>query len=210
MTTIVLRTVILYSLLVAAMRLTGKRQIGELQLSELVTTLLVSEIAATPIVSPQSSLWNAVVPILLVVFLELVISFLVTKSATIKAIFDGKPSFLINRGAIDQKEMLRQRVSVDELLSALRQKGFSDLSDVSYAIMEQNGQVSVFSMKECTEFSHPIVIDGKINPAALKATGKDQKWLENKLLRKSCPLKDVFLYTLTDSGKEFLARKSKK
>ncbi len=209
MTTIIWRTLLLYALLVAAMRLTGKRQIGELQLSELVTTLLVSEIAATPIVTPTAPVLNAIVPIVLVVTLELGISYLVTKSPFIKAIFDGKPSFLINRGEIDQKELMRQRISVDELLSALRQKGFSDPGEVSYAIMEQDGQVSVFSKEECAQFAHPLVIDGKINPAAMKAAGKDRKWIENKLRRKSCSLKDAFLFTLTDDGREFLARKQK-
>ena len=210
MTTVILRTLLLYALLIAAMRLTGKRQIGELQLSELVTTLLISEIAANPIVLPSSPLWHAILPILLIVLLELGISFLVTKSPTIKLLFDGRPSVLIRRGSIDQKELGRQRISVDELLSALRLKGFPDPSAVSYAILEQNGQLSVFSDAECSSLAYPLIVDGKEDPAALKAAGKDRNWLKKRLSALSCRQDRVFLFTVTDDGTEFLARREDK
>lgn len=205
---ILFRTFLLYVLLIAVMRLTGKRQIGELQLSELVTTLLISEIAATPIATPQSSLWHAVLPILFIACLELAASHLVTKSDLAKRIFDGAPSFLIKHGCIDQKELLRQRISLEELLSALRQQGFVTPAEVSYAIMEQNGQVSVFSKEDGNHFAHPLIIDGKINPAAGKAAGKSADWVMMRMEALGCPLGDAFLYTLSDDGTEFLARRS--
>lgn len=210
MIAIILRTLLIYALLTAAMRLTGKRQIGELQLSELLTTLLISEIAANPIVVPTSPMLHAIVPILLIVALELGISYLVTKSSMIKKIFDGKPSFLIDCGKINQKELRKQRISIEELLSALRQKGYSDPGEVSYAIMEQDGTVSVFAKEEGGKFAHPIVIDGKINPAASHAAGLKKHAIQARLRAHGCSLEDAFLFTITDEGKEFLARREKR
>ncbi len=204
-----LRTLILYALLVGAMRITGKRQIGQLQLSELVTTLLVSEIAVAPISDTRIPLSHAIAPILLVVGLELVISFLVTKSRTVKSIFEGKPSFIIREGKIDQKELLRQRISIDELLSALRQSGMSTPGEVSFAIMEGNGQVSVFSKEDLDSFAYPLIIDGKIDQNACDAAGVDQDRLASLLTGRRCEAKDAFLLTVSKDGTVFLAPKDK-
>ena len=207
MSIILLRTLILYVLLVIVMRISGKRQIGQLQLSELVTTLLISEIAANPIVSPHTPLFHAILPILFVALLELVISFLVTRSGLIKKIFEGSPSILIRHGSIDQNELSRQRISLDELLSTLRQEGYPDPAEISFAILEQNGQVSVFDKSEEGALAYPVIIDGKINPANLKAAGKNENWIDKQLQAQNCALNDVFLLTVTDSGSLYFVKK---
>ena len=140
MFSVLIRTVIIYVSLILIMRFLGKRQIGELQLSELVTALLLSEVASQPLTNASAPLLYAIAPVLTLVCLEIILSFICTKSAPIKSLLEGKPSMVISRGHIQQKEMLKIRMTAEDLLSALRLKDISSPDEVEYAYLEQNGK----------------------------------------------------------------------
>lgn len=203
----VLRTVTIYLLLVLFMRLTGKRQIGELQLSELVVTLLISELATVHICDPEIPLIGVVFPMLVIVSLEIIASFLVTKSPFFKRLLEGTPSFVIKNGVIDQKELQRQRISLEELLGMLRTQSFSGLSNVGYAIMEQNGQLSAFSKQD--NFEHPIIVDGRFDYYNMKLLNLSEKDVRDSLGKSKCSLSDVFLYTVGDDKSTTLILKER-
>ncbi len=221
MLTILIRIILIYVLLIGTMRLMGKRQIGELQLSELVTTFLLSELAAAPITDDQIPLAFAIVPISVLLALEVIISFAVTKIPVLKPLFDGKPSVLIRRGELDIKEIGRVRISVEELLSQLRVAGVADISEVDYAILEQNGQLSVIPKRKDSPptaaesktrviesgIAHAVIVDSHISKHALKQLGHDRKWLESRLKHHHVTLDGVFLFTVNDVGKENLIKK---
>lgn len=200
MITVIVRTAIMYIILVGLMRITGKRQIGELQLSEFITTLLLSELAAIPITDINIPLLHAIIPIALLISIEIIISFFVTKSTVGKKMFDGAPSFLIRNGIMNQHELEKQRISVEEFLGSLRLKNIASPSDVEYAILEQNGQLSVFKKESCTTqgIAHPLVIDGKINSNNLKAIKKSERWLAKCISDSECSIEDIFLLTVDD------------
>ncbi len=143
MTTILLRTFLIYIFLNFMMRLMGKRQIGEMELTELITTLILSEIAAIPIENPDIPLSFTILPTVLIVSLEVILSFLKNKSRFLKHWFEGKPSFLIEKGVLNQKEFLRLRISMEEFMGKLRQQGRPGIDGIDYAILESNGQLSV-------------------------------------------------------------------
>ena len=207
------------------MRFSGKRQIGELQLSELITTFLLSELASYPLTDPSVPFLHAAVPIITIVCLEIILSFLATKSAIMKKILDGKPSIIIRRGVLDQKEMLKMRLSLEDLLCAIRLNGIAAISDVDYAILEQNGQISVFPKEKKREITlsdlslkgedsglaHDVIADGRIIEENLKNANKTPAWLEKKLKEKHIfDISDVFLMTVDDSGGVSIVRKEKK
>lgn len=215
MAAIFIRTVLIYILLIGAMRLSGKRQIGEIQLSELVTTILLSEIASYPLTNANIPFLYSVVPIVVIISLEIITSFLATKSAAIKSILDDKPSIIIRKGIINQKEMVKMRLSMDDLLCELRLKDIASPDEVEYAILEQNGRISVFpkdNKKQVTladlnlkgdgaGISHSIVIDGHIMDYAVKNAGKSRAWVEEQLQKKHIQnIKTVFLMTVDDKG----------
>lgn len=200
MAVIFIRTILIYLLLLAVMRFSGKRQIGEIQISELVTTFLLSDIASYPLTDPAIPIWNAVIPILTLIPLEIIFSFLATKCARLKKILDGSPSIVILHGKIRKKEMSRVRLSLEDLLCELRLKNVASVSEVDYAILEQNGQISVFPKKEAP-LSHAVVIDGVLNESLLKKIGKTKGWLEQTMRQQNVGnLKDVFLLSVTDGG----------
>ncbi len=204
--TAILRTLIMYVFLVAVMRLGGKRQIGELQLSELVTALLLSEIATTPIISPELSLLDAMLPILAVILLEIIITFATTKSQGLKKLFDGTPSVVICRGEVDVKEMGKLRMSVEELIAECRQAGIRDLADVEYAVLEENGKFSLFEKAKEGEtergIAHTLVVDGVVSQNGLRLSGYTRELLMKRLKKLRLELGDVFLYTVNDAGEE--------
>ncbi|MBQ7907773.1 MAG: DUF421 domain-containing protein [Clostridia bacterium] len=224
MATVFVRTIIIYILFMLIIRLMGKRQVGELQLSELVTTFMLSELAVNPIQDISIPLSYAVIPLLFLLSAEVVLSFLMTKSPTIKKIFYGSPSFIIKNGKLNQKELGRLRIGASELISELRLIGFPDISKVEYAILEQNGKLSAFAKAEeqvvtCKDLkikkaeegvAHPIIIDGKFNESNLDAVGKNQEWARKYLKKHKLDIKDVFLLTCDNQGKLNLIMKDEK
>lgn len=222
MTNILLRTIIVYVFLLIIMRLMGKRQLGELEVSELVSTLLLSDIAALPITDQKIPLIHALIPIIVITTFEITLSVVLTKIPRLKNIVSSRPSTLIKKGVIDRKEMVRNRISIDELFSELRQKDISDLSEVEYAILEQNGKLTVIKKKEyepiCakdlgiikdeTGIVHIIIADGQIDRHGLKALKKDSQWLNNYLKSKKLSLQDIYIMTMDDSNKITIIKRS--
>ena len=182
------------------MRFSGKRQIGEIQISELVTTFLLSDIASYPLTDPAIPILNAVIPICTIIPLEIIFSFLSTKSARLKRLLDGNPSIVILHGKVRKKEMSRARLSMEDLLCELRLKSIASVADVDYAILEQNGQISVFQKNE-SPLSHAVVIDGTVNEGLLNKIGKNKIWLDKILKEKNVrDIRDVFLLSVADDG----------
>ena len=138
-----IRALILYVLIFFCMRLMGKRQLGELQPTELVITILLSEIAAIPMQDNAIPLGNSILAVMFLVSLEIINSALSLKSARLRSILEGNSLVVIRDGVIDQKQLKKLRLSLDDLLDRLRQKDIFDINDVNYAIVETNGQLSV-------------------------------------------------------------------
>lgn len=205
------------------MRLMGKRQIGELQLSELIITLMLSELASIPITDTSIPLLYAIIPIIILLSLEVIISFCVMKIPFLKSIFEGKPSIIVRHGVVKQQEMRKLRISMEELICQIRLKNISDLSQVDYVILEQNGQFSIipkapFKTPTAQDLSiqgnddgisHPLIIDGRINEYHLTLAGHDHDWISKRLAEKKLGVKDVFLFAVDDMGKEFFIKKVK-
>ncbi len=194
MLVLVLRTVVIYLFVVLTLRLMGKRQIGELEASELVVTIIISEIAALPITDVQIPLVHVILPILILVVLEHLISYLAYKSIHIRTLLYGKPSMFYKKGKLYQKELRRQRFNLGDLMEELRNQGVLSLSQVDYVIMETNGKVSVILKSEESpitpksregedegDLSYLVVDNGHLVSANLKRLGLDKNWLKKQL-----------------------------
>jgi len=211
MIVLIIRTLIVFLLLNAALRLTGKRQIGELDLSELITTLLISEIASSPITSPNVPILHAVVPIFIIASLEVIVTFFTSRSMRLKEIIDGTPSIIIRNGVIDQTELQKQRISAKDLLVLLRQSGIGDPAEVKYAILEEDGKLSVFPVEAPPgNIVYALVVEGEICRGGIKLCGKDENWIRKRLAFHRVKMKDVYLFAINDEKKETLIRKTKK
>jgi uncharacterized membrane protein YcaP (DUF421 family) len=205
MVIIAVRCIIIYVLLTFAMRITGKRQIGELDVGDLVSTLLISELAAIPIDDPDVPLLNAVIPILIIVSLEIIISALKNRWRPLKKAVEGRPVYIIYKGRLLEETLVNNRISINELLAEMRGAGIFDISEVEYGIIEQNGKLSLFK-KTDTAFAHTLIADGEIMTETVKrlhAEGVIKKAL------KDADAKDIMLLTVDDSGAVNTIRREK-
>ena len=208
MASIVIRTLIIYILLTFSLRIMGKRQLGELNVSDLVSTLLISEIAAIPIADPDIPLLNAVIPLFFILSLEIILSTIKNKSEKLKNSFEGKPTYIIYKGRLLQKELVKNRISINELLSELRYQGIGNISGVEYAIIEQNGSLSVIE-KSKNDMAHPLIIDGEIIKDTLDMMKVNEKWVDDKLKETKNKKADIFLMTVSDDDKIDIIKKEK-
>ena len=214
------RTVILYILIIAGVRLMGKRQVGELEPSELVLSLIIADLASVPMQDYGIPLLSGVVPILTLLALTMMLSVLTMKSVRFRALMCGRPSIVVRNGVLDQKEMTRNRLTVDELLEELRGQGYHDLTAVQYAILETNGRLSVLPRAgqrpptaqemgvRAKESGLPwvVVSDGRLLERNLTALGRDRAWLKQELGRRGMRgVEEVFLLLADETGQVYLA-----
>ncbi len=221
MTAIFIRTILIYAFLTLIMRLMGKRHIGELEISELVGTFLISEIASIPIENQDIPLAFAIVPILTIAIIEIISSIVLIRFPKLKNIISTRPSPLIEKGVINQKELTRSRISIEELISELRQQSVGDINEVNYAVLESNGKISIalkaqhktltaadvnISSQE-KGITHILISNGSINKYNMKKHKKDEAWLSRTLKKSNCTLDDVFLLLIDDSGNIQITKK---
>ncbi len=214
MVAIFFRTIVIYLLLLVCMRLMGKRQIGELEMSDLVTTLLLSEIASLPITNHEIPVMFAVIPIITLLSLEVFISILLIKIPALKRILTPSPNFIIDRGVLQQCELRRLRISNEEFICGLRQAGVFDINEVYYAILEENGQLSIVPRSACRQptssqigltipesgTDHILISDGRIDTHGMSRIGFTREQLDLYLKGKRCSSSDVFLLLYNDAG----------
>lgn len=208
MVSIVTRTLIIYVMLTFSLKVMGKRQLGELNVSELVSTLLISEIAAIPIADPDIPMFNAIIPLFLILSLEIILSTIKNKSEKFKVTFEGKPSYIIYKGRLLQDELSKNRISINELLSELRCQGVGDIQEVEYATIEPNGSLSVIKKSE-NNMAHPLIIDGKVLTGALKKANKDELWIKENLEDLNISQDEIFLLTISDNEKINIIKRDK-
>lgn len=216
---VLIRTIILFAMVIISMRFMGKRQIGQLQPYELVIAIMISELATLPMEDTRIPLIYGFIPIVTLLLIQTVISLLELKSIKARFLFDGKPSIVIRNGKLVLSELKNQVFTVNDLMEELRMKGYFNIEDVEYAILETNGQVSVIPK----DYNEPvtksdmniktkpktipaiIISEGKINQKNLEILNKDEKWLMNQL--KSANIKsvnDVFIAIMTTEGTLFI------
>jgi len=198
------------------MRLMGKKQIGELEPFELVIALMISELATFPMQDIRIPLFHAIIPIITLLFLQVATSLIELKSEKARTILTGDPSILIKNGIIDIAELRYQRFNINDLLEELRLKGYFNLSDIQYAILETSGELSILpktSQSNATKadlnltvtqdsLPIPLIMDGNINYKNLKLIEKDKTWLNNILKEnKIADSKNVFLGMIDSKNK---------
>lgn len=148
MLTIIIRTVMIYLVATVAVRIMGKRQVSDMQTSELVITLIISEVASLPLENTERPLLNSLVPIMMIVAIELIVSLLMMKSRKIRSLICGHPIVVIRDGSFIDSQLQMLRISREDVYSLLRAKDISDESGVKYGIIEPNGDLSVITQEE--------------------------------------------------------------
>ncbi len=222
MAIIFVRTILLYFTILISMRIMGKRQLGEMELSEFIVGALIADLAATPLQDIGTPLLNGLVPIFALFALEIIIAGLSMRSLKVRKLVFGKPEIIIENSKIDREKMQKNRFTLDELMQELRNQGLSDTTQIEYAVLETNGQLNVILQKSeqpvtpsqlgvptrSDGYAHIIINEGRILDNNLRMLGRDRSWLDKEIKRQgAASAEDVYLLTLTETGKIFCQRK---
>nr|WP_232324903.1 DUF421 domain-containing protein [Halobacillus mangrovi] len=200
---IIFRTFITYFVILIVFRLMGKREIGELSVMDLVVFIMLAEIAVFLIEKPESPLWQAIVPMTILLIIQLGSAWISLKNQRFRNWFDGKPTVIIKHGKIDEYEMKRQRYNFNDLLLQLREHGIQQVDDVAYAILEPSGKLSVFEKNDDggSDYAVVLIADGKVQYSGLKTIRKNKNWLLNEVRKQGfSSVEEISLCTINDEG----------
>ncbi|MGE7912852.1 DUF421 domain-containing protein [Lysinibacillus xylanilyticus] len=179
---IVFRTCFLYVFILIIFRLMGKREVGELSVIDLVVSILMAEVAAFALDDFESPLFNVILPIIILFFIQITSAYLSLKSKKFRDLVDGDPVLLIRDGVLLESEMRKQRYNLDDLCQQLRENGTASVTDIAYAYLEPSGNLSVYKKDE-KAFVYPLITDGDIQDRHLKILHKDIDWLMAELAK---------------------------
>lgn len=223
MITLIFRTLLVYIFLILIMRLMGKRQIGELEVTDLVATLLLSEIASLPITDPNIPVLHAIIPMIVLLSLEVFSSYILLRAPKLKKILSATPTLIIKNGVLDQSALIATRLSIEELMSEIRQQGFCSLSYVWYAILEKDGRLTILPRARYSpptqeqlnlplqeeSLMHVVYNGNTYNDMGLSLIEKDRVWLEKQMERRGVTLCDQFCVTANSRGELYWIPKKK-
>lgn len=193
---------IFYFVIILALRLMGKREVGELSIFDIVIYLVMSELLALSISESDESILKSLVPIFTLAFLQIIVSLVLLKSKKARDLIDGKGVIIIHNGYINQRAMKKERYSIDDMMTQLRDKDLSSPDEVEFAVLENSGHLSVIPKSKCkVKHPSPLISDGMINDTALQDLGFDREWLSECLLREGVDdYRDVFLCMYQKDG----------
>ena len=215
------RAIVLYLIVLVVMRLMGKREIGQLQPFELAISIMIADLASIPMTEIGIPIFNGIVPILGLLVMHLILSLINLKSLKAREIICGKPSILIYRGKINEKELKKERFTINELEERLRGNNVVNLGDVEYAILETSGQVTVIQkpekrntipedfniVPEYEGIPYDLVVDGKVMNKNLKAIGKNYNWLKKQVEKFDIKPEEALGVTIDGKGQIFCQKK---
>lgn len=223
---LLLRTLFIYFFVLIVLRLMGKREIGKLSVFDLVVSIMMAELAIVVIENPEISMLRGILPIIVLMLTQIILSYVTLKSKKIRDLVEGSPAVLIANGEIRDDEMRRQRYTVDDLLVQLREKNISNVSDVEFAILETSGKLSVFpkpSQLPATKedlniqgqdyYGLPITVisDGRTMSQNLKKINKDDQWLKKEIVKHGYgKIEEVYFASIDHTGKMFIDPKDRK
>lgn len=178
----------MYFAILIIFRLMGKREIGELSVLDLVVFIMIGEMAVVAIENHSEPVVNTLLPMVVLLGIQIALALFSLRSNRIRKLIDGKPSILISKGKIDEKEMRKQRYNFDDLLMQLRSKDIDNIADVEFAILETSGQLSVVkkskNKNKPASYTEPLIVGGEIQQNNLKKSNKTEAWLRSELQKR--------------------------
>lgn len=199
------KSIVLYLYIIFIYRLMGKKELGKLSITDFIVTILMAECAIYSITEEKVSIFTSIIPITCLAFTQITISFISLKSDKFRKLIDGTPSVIIKNGKLIFSTMSKLRYTLDDLITGLREHGVKSVEEVNYAILENNGKLSIFPKE--LEYPMPIILDGVIQYEVLEEIGKDIVWINKLLKQKRITLEEIFYAFYTKEKTFIITRK---
>ena len=187
------RTLFFYFFIFFIDRLMGKREVGQLGIIDLIVSILIAELAIISIEDLSNNLFYSIIPIFTLTFLQITLAYFSLNKPKFRIFLDGNPAVIIKNGKVNFKEMTKQKYNLDDLLVQLREKGHKSIEEIEYAILENNGTLSVFPYEKKESYLPlQLILDSKIQEETLEHLKKDVKWVLELLKKRNIDIEEVF------------------
>lgn len=193
------RAVILFMVVFLVIRLMGKRELSQIQPFEFVIIILIADLASGPMSDRNMTTFYGIVPILALLVMYMVLSFLLKTNKKVQTMVSGSPVLLIKDGKIIEKEMKKQEYMIEDIMSQIRSRGVFKIQDVAYAILETNGNLSVIPKSE-SEGKLPlnVINDGTRLESNLEMLELSNENLDELLVKHNIKEEDVLIATIDE------------
>lgn len=185
----------------------GKREVGELSVMDLVIFVLIADVASFAVDEPKRNLFESILPMIILLIIQVTISFISLKSKKIRDKIDGDPTTIIRDGVLFEDEMKKQRYNLDDLFQQLREQKIGSIQKVAYAFLEPSGNLSIF-MKDSLPPILPLIVDGEVQKRHLQLIEKDEQWLLEELEKLGCSETNQIFYCCFEDGEVHVQLKS--
>ena len=187
------RTLFFYFFIFLIYRIMGKREVGQLGIIDLIVSILIAELVMISIENYDKSILFSIVPIVTLTILQITLAFITLRKPKFRMFLDGNPSVIVKDGKVNYKEMIKQKYNLDDLLVQLREKGYRSIEEIEYAILENNGTLSVFKYNdEKSPLPLPLILDSHIQEDTLRYLNISEDYVYKALKKKNINLEDVF------------------
>lgn len=213
-TQIIIRTFLFVVTLFAITKIGGKKQLAELSFFEYVAGITIGSIAGEVIMGLDGNMFHGVLAIAIFGAFTYLVDVVSIKSKSFRDVIEGKATVLIKDGKVLEENMKKEKYTIDELNSLLRQKNVFKTADVEFAVLEPKGDLSVLLKKELQPVTpkdlnlavapeketHTVIMDGKVLNDPLTAAGKNRGWLDIELANLGVTLENVFIGQIDSYG----------
>ncbi|NLK68827.1 MAG: DUF421 domain-containing protein [Clostridiaceae bacterium] len=222
---VIIRSIISFFFLLLLVKLIGKQQVSQLTYFDYVVGITIGSIASTLSVQVNENTWATITGMIVWALLAIILAFIGLKSTLFRKVVEGVPEIIIQNGKIDNNILSRNQLSIEDLMSMLRTKDVFNINDVEFAVLEQNGKLSVLlksqkqpltpqDMNIPTQYvglPTNLIMDGCVNMEALRSVNLSKACLEHHLKKeKIMNVEDIFLAQLDTQGNLFIDMKDNK
>lgn len=212
------RTIMAVLVLFALTRMLGKRQVSQLSTFEYITGISIGNLAAYLSLDTDSHWLLGLVALAVWVGMSLSIEWVQLKSKKARDLIDGKATVLIQNGKILERNLMKERITSDELLEMLRRNQVFNIDTVEFAILDTSGELNLLLKKQYQPLTASdigmtvqqekppmtVIMDGKVMEDALKKAGLNENWLNAKLKQLGTSHDHIFLGQVDSQNKLYL------
>lgn len=215
---VIIRSIISLTVLFAVTKLLGKKQVSQLSLFDYVIGISIGNFAAEMTINMDTQFLNGITAMIVFGLMAYLVSVTTMKSIILRRFFMGVPTLLIQKGKILENNLKKVKFDINDLLEECRSKGFFDISEIEYALMESKGTLSILPKGENKVITIKdmkikpkvqglvanIIIDSKIMKNNLKNMNKTEQWLEQQLKEKGYKTKENILLATLDINEKLI------
>lgn len=193
------RAIILFIVVFLVLRLMGKRELSQIQPFEFVIIVLIADLASGPMSDRNMTTFYGIVPILALLVMYMIFSFLLKTNKKVQNIMSGSPVILIEDGKLNEEEMKKQEYMIEDIMSQIRSRGVFKVQDVAYAVLETNGDLSVIPKSESKgKLPLNVINDGTRLEGNLKMLKMSNEKLDEILEKYSVEEENILIATIDE------------